>query len=276
MVMSRLGIELQTVFGMSPVDQVRLASALGCGHISTGLRPVPWQMEYFQPWSLREDADLRTELRRALQDGGVSISLGEGFPVKPGQEVAGYAAELDIFAELGTVAIGSICLEPDLNRALDQFDQLATLAAEREMAFNLEFAPPHPVNSLEKATALIKELGQDRAKLLLDIMHVFRSGATLDDIAALEPGCIGYVQLCDVPVVGTDENYYQEACFERCLPGEGELPLTGFLALIPSHIPVGIEVPTRRRANSRAELEQVIAEMVALARRMLNQAESTG
>ena len=116
--MDRLGINTQTLFGMPPVDHVNLAADLGCGHISTGLSPVPWKREQFPDWSLRDDPRLQRELRAALKDRGIAIAFAEGCIVRPQVEVSSYAADLDLFAELGAQGVSTVCMEPDRGRAL--------------------------------------------------------------------------------------------------------------------------------------------------------------
>ena len=77
------------------------------------------------------------------------------------------------------------------------------------------------------------------------------------------------MQLCDVPLSGTTEDYYQEACFARRLPGEGELPLRTLLAALPKDVRVGVEIPMRARIGTEASLEVLVARAVALARDLL-------
>jgi hypothetical protein len=65
------------------------------------------------------------------------------------------------------------------------------------------------------------------------IASVFRSfpiGAA--DVAALDRDVIGYVQLCDAPLVSRFSEYTEDAKFERMAPGTGELPLLGCYRLI--------------------------------------------
>lgn len=267
--MRRLGLDLQTVFGMPPVEHIALAASLGCGHISTGLAPVPWQAGFFEPWSLRDDKQLRIETRAAVDDLAITISQGEGFAVRPSIDVKSYAADLDILADLGAKAISSLCLEPNESRALDQFGKLAEMVAARDMRFHVEFAPPHPLNTLEKLQAFLKKLGQHPTRLVIDTMHFFRSGATLDALASIPSSQIGYVQLCDVPWAPSSDDYYQEACFERQVPGEGELPLAAFVKLLPDNVLIGLEVPMQSLASSKSDLEGAVTRTVNAGRALL-------
>jgi hypothetical protein len=68
--MKRLGIELLSVFGMPPIEHVRLAADLGCGHISTGLTQLPFNPHGYPSWSLRDDAALRRQMKSAMHEEG--------------------------------------------------------------------------------------------------------------------------------------------------------------------------------------------------------------
>ena len=247
--MTRLGIELLTVLGMPPVEHVRLAAELGCAHISTGLTGLPmrhlgvpdWIM--FPDWSLASDASLRREMKAAMREHGIRIALGEGFGIRSGRDVGDLAAGLDLMAELGAERINAVSMEPDLSRTHDQLASLCDMAIERDMLFTIEFAPPNTINSLEGALAAIDHIGRGKCRLLVDAMHFFRSGATVPDLAALGPDLIGYAQLCDAPLVSAGGTYMEEAMFGRMVPGTGELPLRDFVAALPAHVDIGLEVP---------------------------------
>lgn len=269
--MRRLGLDLQTLFGMPPLEHVALAARLGCGHISTGLTPVPWQAPFFPAWSLREDGKLRRELRAALSDQGVVISQAEGFAIRPMQSTSDYATDLDIITELGAQAVSTVCLDPDRSRGMDQFCRLADLARERGLFLHLEFAPPHPLNTLESALTFMRDSASPHVRLVIDAMHFFRSGATVDVLRILPSELIGYIQLCDAPMVALQDDYFREACLERRPPGEGELPLPEFVNLLPRTVPVGLEVPMYTRSKSREQLELAVEHTVDAARALFTE-----
>lgn len=245
---NRLGLEMLTLLGMPPVEHIRLAAALGCVSISTGLARLPLDRfgypqlaDFYPAWSLTDDAALRREVCRALADTGVAIGMGEGMRVAPGQDVAAFAGQLDVFAELGTQRINAIGTEPDMARAIDQFGTLADMVAARGMAFIVEFAPPHVLNCWEKALTVADALGHDRCGMMVDSMHFFRSGGQVADMAHLP---IRYAQMCDAPrVAPAGVAYLHEAMFARDIPGEGELPLADWIAALPADCPIGLEVP---------------------------------
>ncbi len=247
---NRLGIEQLTVMGMPPVELVKLVAASGCVGISGALGPMPLAMfgypdlHLYDHWSLEDDASLRREMKAALRDTGVVIELGEGFRVRPDGDVRDRGAGLDIMAELGAVRINAVSMEPSLERTYDQLGHLADMVIERGMQFTLEFAPMNTINNLQSALDAIAHLGQGRCKVLVDAMHLFRSGGTIDDLKALDPALIGYAQLCDAPMVAAvGVSYFQEATCGRMVPGSGEFPMADWIAALPDDLPIGIEVP---------------------------------
>lgn len=264
--MDRLGIDMQTVFGLPPVEHVKLAAQLDCSHVSMGLAPVPWKLDGFPDWSLH-DVDARREMKSAMRDLGVSLSVVEGFAVRPSVDARDRAADLDIAVELGAERASAVCMERDLSRGLDQLAVLAELTAERGMTLTLEFAPPHAINTLAGALAAVRTLGRRNVRLVIDAMHFFRSGGAVADLMTVDPALIGYVQLCDAPRVSGGEDYLTEACFGRRCPGEGELPLRDFLSAFPADAPIGLEAPML--ANVKLDgLEATVRRIVSAGRRL--------
>lgn len=254
--MNRLGIDSQTVFGMPPADHINLAARLGCGHISIGLAPVPWRLAQFPLWSLREARSARLEVLQRAADNGISLSLGEGFAIRPGSSVAGLDKDLDHMTELGVVAVGTVAIETDRARAMDELALLASMTRDRGLGLYLEFAPPHAFPDLHHALSALKALKSPHARLIIDAMHLFRCGNSVEQVAQLDPSLLGRVQVSDAAMVGSGKLYMEEACFERSLPGEGGLPLKALAAVLPGHVPVCLEAPNRGRASDIATLEE--------------------
>lgn len=242
---SRLGIELLSFHGLSPLEQVNIAAQLGCSWISCGLTQLP---SAFNPlglpdWSLRDDATLRREMKAMLRDQGVAISLGEGFSVRPDTSITQRTHDADLMAELGARGLGGVCMEADRDRAIEEFAALATLAAEREMLATIEFGPGLAVANIDDALSIVRAVHLPNFHLLIDAMHFFRSGGSVEQLAALDPAMIGYAQICDAPISPALASYMDEAMTARLFPGSGELPLAAFVAALPSDIPIGLELP---------------------------------
>lgn len=267
--MSRLGIELLSVFGMNPVEHAELAADLGCAFISTGLTQLPFNPHGYASWSLRDDPALRRRLLAVMRDRGVSISLGEGFTIRPDAEMANRAVDMDIMAELGAACVGASTMDPDASRTADQCAVLAELAAARGMIATIELVPASSAGTLAAAVAIVRHVNKPNFRLLLDPMHVFRSGATVAALEALDPRDIGYAQLCDVPLQPRDPDYMREAMFGRLVPGQGDLPLAGFVAALPPDTPIGLEVPMLAQAEAGIAPRQRLQPAVDAARALL-------
>jgi sugar phosphate isomerase/epimerase len=266
-----LGIEFLSVFGLPPVELVDLAADLGCQHISTALTAYPGESPYgYEQFSLRKDAALRSAMRERMADRGVTIALGEGFSLKAGGDARDYAADLDLMVELGAERINTIAIDPDLGRVYDQLGVLTELVAERRMTLTLETAPGLPIGDLPSALHAIAQVGRPELQLLIDTMHVLRSGSTPADVAALDPALIGYVQLSDVPLVSPYESYFDEAMQHRLCPGDGELPLRELLGAIPDGVVVSLEVPNLEEAQSGLSPRQRVERYIAATRHLLD------
>ena len=273
--MDRLGVEMLCVFGMPPVEYVELVADLGCRYITTGMVGfAPLTALGYQPFSLRDDVGLRSELLAAMDDRGVSISLGEGLLIAPRVDVRSYAGDLDIMAELRIPRINTVSLEPDRARTFDELAVLTDLAAERGIVTSVEPVPGLAIADLPSALAAVEHVGRDEISLLIDTMHVVRSGAGPDDLRSLPAERIGHVQLCDVPLRSTKEYHYaEEAMYHRLPPGEGELPLVEMLAAVPRDRVVGLEVPMQSRAEAGVSAYDRILPCVESARTLLAQAD---
>ena len=247
-----IGIDYISVVGLHPVEFVKLARRLGCDHIGIGLEPGGDNPHGYAPWSLRSDAGLRRDLKRALADHDVTISIGDGLLGRPDVPAAAVEADLDLFAELGVTTANLVSLDPDRDRASASIAAFADAARARGMRAVIEFLPGLPLaSSLPAAVDLVERAGSPNLGVVIDAMHTFRSGASVADIAALAPGQAGYLQLCDVPMPALPGiAHHEEARYERRIPGDGDLPLAELLRAVPSDLVIALEVPQRALAQA--------------------------
>jgi sugar phosphate isomerase/epimerase len=267
----QIGIEFISVLGLPPVEFVRLAAEMDCPNVGMALQPMFAENPHNYPkWSLRDDVSLRREMVSAMRDTGVAISVGEGFLAWPHTDVSETAGDLDLMRELGATRVNMMSLDSDFSRAADQCAKFAEMAATRGLEATIEFMPGIMVGDLATAAALVRHAGKSNFTVLVDAMHFFRSGSKLDELKALDPALIGYVQLCDVPVVSKYEDYSYEARFDRLEPGKGELPLGDLLAAVPSDVVVGIETPMLREAEAGIGPKERLAGGVAATRGLLS------
>jgi sugar phosphate isomerase/epimerase len=270
----QLGIGMLSVFALPPLDLIDVAANLGCRYISTVVQGAPLLPLGFAPYSLKDDVGLRNDLLAAMAHRGVTISLGDGFLVLPGAEMQQFAADLDVLAELGVPWINTVSLDPDLNRTFDQFATLTELAAQRGIRTAVEPVPGLTIADLPSALAALEHVGRTDFRLLIDTMHLVRSGYGAADLAALDPECIGYAQLCDTTLRPHIHNYSEEAIFERMVPGAGELPLRDIIAALPPGIVIELEIPRRSLALAGVGPVDRLRPCVDAARRLLSDVEA--
>ena len=275
--MTELALGFLSVFALPPVEFVNLAADLDCQHISTIVQGQPLVPLDFPPFSLK-DAALRKELLAAMNDRGVSISLGDGFLVLPGADMRNFCSDLDVLAELGVPRINVVSLDPDLRRTFDQFAALTELGAQRNIETDVEPVPGLTIGDLPTALVALDDVGRPDFRLLIDTMHLVRSGSGAADLSALDPQHIGYAQLNDTTLQPRIDNYMEEAMYERMVPGEGELPLRDILAALPPDIVIELEVPRRSLALAGVSPIDRLRPCVDAARRLLAErsAKSSG
>ncbi|MFV8315601.1 sugar phosphate isomerase/epimerase family protein [Mycobacterium sp. 23] len=270
--MEHLGIGYLSVFGLPPVEFVEVAAALKCRFISMFLRGRPLVPLGYPPFSLPNDAALRTDLDAALGHHGVSITLGDGFLVVPGGDVRRCADDLDVMGDLGIPRLNVVSLDADLSRTFDEFAVLAELAAQRGITTVVEPVPGLAVSDVPTALAAVRHVGRPDFRLLIDTMHVSRSGSTPADLAAIDPKNIGYVQLNDSTRRPRSSEYMEEAMYERLAPGDGELPLRDIIRALPTDLVFELEVPQRSLALAGVSPVDRLRTCVDAARRVMSEA----
>jgi sugar phosphate isomerase/epimerase len=108
----------------------------------------------------------------------------------------------------------------------------------------LEFIPYATIGSLEQAHDLLRKVAPANAGLLVDALHLSRSGGHPSDLKKYDPSLFSYMHLCDAAAqIPPAEKIRAEARGGRFLPGEGELWLADFVAAFPPGTPAGIEAP---------------------------------
>jgi sugar phosphate isomerase/epimerase len=242
--MNPLGLEYLTVYGCPPLDTIRIAADIGCSHLSFFTHSLDFPGMPPAPPCLFDDARLRKDVLAALDDHGLSIALIDGFGFNEKAKAADHRAQLDIVCELGVPRVNtSSTLE--WGATIDKIGTLADLTAEYGLMLTIEAIPTYTIGDLPSALAVLKAVDRPNLKLLIDTMHIARTGGA-GLLAEIEPALIGYVQICDGPAgMPSGEVYFDQALHQREVPGEGELPLVEMMAAIPEHIIASMEVPLR-------------------------------
>jgi sugar phosphate isomerase/epimerase len=272
----RLAIEFICGMGMPPDAFVRMAASLGVSRVGLSPHRITDNRHGFPDWDLRRDPALVRATKDALAETGVTVSQGEGFLIMPGTDVADAGPTMDLMADLGAPLVNTVLVEQDRARAIDQFARLAEMAAERGLLASIEFMPLMWPASAGEALAVIEEAGAANGRLMLDAMHWYRSGATTADLRAIPADRIGYIQICDVPLLAGGamspemmQAYGEEARHERLCPGDGDLPLADFIAALPQDVTVGLEIPMLSKAKAGISPADAMRPCVEAARGLL-------
>jgi len=238
--MNKLSLDHLTVFDASPPEIVSIAAETGCQTISLFVQKPNDRVDV-PP--LIADTALRRETKRRMDDTGVRLGAIECFILTPDTDIGSFKAALEVGAGLGGNAAATVCFDPDEARFLDNFGQLCTLAAEFGLGANIEFLAFSPMNTIGKTERFLAKAGLANAGIIVDSLHMVRTGGSPADIAGTKPGIIRYAQICDGPRTIAPELEQDEGLLQRRIPGEGEFPLAGFAASLPKDVTVGVEVP---------------------------------
>ena len=121
--------------------------------------------------------------------------------------------------------------------------------------------------TVECSTAELPRNKAKRRSLAKRITKPF--GLAKDELRAIEPGLIRYVQVNDGLAWIPDEQMVAESLGERLYPGEGAFPLVDLLKAAPRDVPWAIETPSLRRAQAGVSAEDQARETMALMRELL-------
>jgi sugar phosphate isomerase/epimerase len=233
---STLELCCMTVRQASLPELIDLAGQQGFGSVTA----TPFLIE-------RAGVDL-DELRQRSLDSGVVIGYIDGLcsPL-PGTPEGVTEERCFALAEgLGAPAVNVVHFG---GRAVP-FDQMADVlggvaarAARHDLQILLEFLPGTGIPDLSVALALVRSVGRDNLRVMLDTWHLARTGGGPDDLVGDAATLIGGLQVSDRCRVQDSQPYVSMS--GRYLPGEGELPLLELVRpVVAAHpdLPIGVEV----------------------------------
>jgi sugar phosphate isomerase/epimerase len=209
-------------------------------------------------WPLEAgSAELRETLAR-MKARGVGIFDIEVVVLAEETDVRRYLPAFESAAALGARRACVNVDDPDRARTMDRFGALCDLAAPFGLALDIEFMIWRPIGRLEDAVAIVEGAGRANGKVLIDALHLDRSGATPASVAALDPSLIGSVQICDAARQRPEPSaIIDEARRGRLAPGDGDLPLEALLDALPADVPLSAEVPLARSMPDATPFERM-------------------
>jgi len=209
--------------------------------------------------------DAARALRRRAADLGIRVSNVSAYQFYPDVGCDDVAPAIDTASALGAPIVVANGFDPDLERFTALFARYCAAAHAAGIRVALEFLPYSAVRDLDTALRVVTRSGAANAGVLLDALHLDRSGATPAAIALVPPDRITFAQLCDARQwtgPRTDALLLNEARSARLPAGEGELPLFAFLDALPPGLEIEYEVARADMAQSSplAKAKQAFAD----------------
>jgi sugar phosphate isomerase/epimerase len=116
----------------------------------------------------------------------------------------------------------------------------------------MEFMRWREIGSLEQALAIVSSARQANAGVLVDALHLYRSGGSAQALAAAGPAWLHAAQLCDAPLAAPPEaGIIAEAREGRLPPGQGGLPLIELLQVLAPATALSVEMPMPKMAAAQ-------------------------
>lgn len=261
-----------TVIELSPPEVIAVAHEAGYGSVDLRLaKAIPEDIEY----PVFGDTPMRREILAGMAATGVKVFDVEIIRLKRGIRIEDYLPLFEVAGRLGARRVKVAGDEPDEAFITDAFAAVCDAAEPFGLTADLEFMAFAGIRTLQQAARIVEATGRENANVLIDSLHLSRSGGAPRDVEEVDPALFGYVQLCDAPATlpADLDAIAHEARTGRLVPGDGDLPLAELVARMPPDMPVSLELPMkdlarRMSALSRAKLA------IAGARRVLARAES--
>jgi sugar phosphate isomerase/epimerase len=242
-----LGLANLTMLDADPIVLMHAAAAGGFNAV--GLRILPPKHSPL-PWQVVGNPALVREIRRTSAELGVRVFDVESFTLHPDTDVAkDMRAALETAAEIGASQVLTTTTDPDAVRFADHFAALCDEAAKVGLSVGLEFMMFRDVQTLQQALDVVAASKRTNAAVIVDALHLSRSGGTPADVAAVDPKRLAYLQLCDAAArIPSFDELIAEARTGRLYPGEGELWLSELLRSLPAELPITVEAPCAKYA----------------------------
>jgi sugar phosphate isomerase/epimerase len=238
----KLAVAHLTALELTPLEWVTQAARAGFDAV--GLRLNATSADAIAYPSI-VGSEAHRVLRRVLADEGMTVHDVEFIPMLPDIDVASYAPMFDAAADLGARCVTVSGDDPDDGRLAANLAALCELAAQYGLRVDLEFMRWRHVGTLKQARSMVERVASANLAILVDALHLARSGGSPADVRALPVGMVRAVQLCDASQhapVGDDATVL-EARTGRLPPGEGVLPLIDLLDALPAGTALGVEMP---------------------------------
>jgi len=246
----------------APMDVLAAAAEAGFGAVGlriSGRNPG-------DPWpGPGAEGDGFEQIRARAVALSIRVSSISGYYISEKTSLSHLLSNVEAARRIGAPLISQGCFEPDLARVAELLRDYARAAADAGVRIALEFMPMSMLKTIADTQGVIADSGAANAGLLIDSLHLARSGVGAAEVRALDPESIYLTQLCDAPAVRAPATtLFDEAMLGRMYLGDGGLDLEGVVAALPPDAEIELETPVvadtalppaerARRAAKKAE-----------------------
>jgi len=185
------------------------------------------------------------EVKKRLDDTGVTPLDIE--PIIPADGADDYAAQLiEAAAFIGAKFVLFTSRLKDQAATTQRYGEVCDMASAYGITIVCEFLPIFPLNTLAMAGDIVCDVNRPNSGILIDNLHLSRSGSTPSDVAKYNASLFPYIQIADAPaeLPTSFEALLDEAINGRSCPGEGALPIAELLRAVPD-VPISFEVRSK-------------------------------
>ena len=179
--------------------------------------------------------------------------------VRLGRNIDTGEALIEAACEVGAKNILVVSSLHSSEETAEQLSHLCSLAKAGDITICLEFMKFTSVKSLSDALEVVKLVDAPNVGILLDLLHVVRSGTTFKEIKACDPKLFPYAQWCDgtaQPVGWSDSELIIDALDDRLIPAQGKLDALKFESLFDTDVPFSIEVRSKHLRENFPDYEE--------------------
>jgi sugar phosphate isomerase/epimerase len=166
-------------------------------------------------------------IRQLCDDAGVTIGYVDGLssPLPGTPDGVSEERSYAMAEGLGAKAVNVVHLgghAVPFGEMTDVLGQVAQRAARRGLGILIEFLPDTGIPDLPVALDLVRAVGLDNLRVMLDTWHLARTGGGPHQLAGDAPALIGGLQVSDRRKIQDSQPYVPMS--GRYLPGEGSSP----------------------------------------------------
>ena len=247
-----------TLGDAGPLELIDAAAIAGFDSVNMWLVEPP-AMAHFANFkrevtSIVANRPLIDAIRRRCDERGIRIFTASAGWLGPNFDRTSIGPVMETLVDLGARSISLVGWDTERERLLANFIAVCEAAAACSLDVHLEFMTYAGLKTVEDARDFVARAARPNARIIVDALHLDRSGGTPDAVHTLDPATIASLQLCDAPKAHpARDTLRDESVNGRRLPGQGELPLFALLDALPSGVVVELETPDASLASLSIE-----------------------